>query len=301
MELNMRPIHDFTCDRGSRDGATLARVIAIVALTGLAVQPARAQITFDQYSLRAPTTQLAQASVDQPAPARSPFAGIEVLATPYLWVPWTSVGVNPSNSRIPSASGTVDPGQLFSHLTWVPFMGEVEFREGPYGVILDYMHAPLKAGINTSGILFGGAGVGLGIDMGTAMFLYRAVAQPDQYVDVGAGVRAWGLEGNLSLNQGLLLPAFNVSNGTAWADPLIAARFHRDFGNGWGATAYGDVGGFGVGAHIDWQVIGTIDYQANSWIDLHGGFRSLNFSYSLPRSGLDVNMNGPILAATFHF
>src|SRR5215510_15095628 len=26
-------------------------------------------------------------------------------------------------------------------------------------------------------------------------------------------------------------------------------------------TAYGGVGGFGVGAHTDWQVLGTIDYS----------------------------------------
>ena len=27
--------------------------------------------------------------------------------------------------------------------------------------------------------------------------------------------------------------------------------YHRDFGNGFGFTTYGDLGGFGVGAHID--------------------------------------------------
>ena len=132
------------------------------------------------------------------------------------------------------------------------------------------------------------------------MFLYRPIALPDQYVDVGIGVRAWGLDGGITLNEGLL-PRFAVTNGTSWADPLLSARYHRDLGNGFGATAYGDVGGFGLGAHIDWQVVGTIDYTANSWIDLHAGFRSLNFNYALPRSNLGVNMNGPILAATFRF
>ena len=35
-----------------------------------------------------------------------------------------------------------------------------------------------------------------------------------------------------------------------WTDPLIAARYHRDFGNGFGFPTDGDVGGFGVGAHV---------------------------------------------------
>jgi hypothetical protein len=138
------------------------------------------------------------------------------------------------------------------------------------------------------------------IDTGTAMFLYRPIAQPDQSMDVGIGVRTWGLSGGITLNEGLV-PSFAVTRGNAWADPPISVRYHHDLGSGFGATAYGDVGSFGVGAHIDWQLVGTIDYGLNSWIDLHAGFRSLNFNYSLPNAGLNVNMYGPILAATFHF
>ena len=98
-----------------------------------------------------------------------------------------------------------------------------------------------------------------------AMLLYRPLAQPDQYVDIGMGVRAWGIAGNITLNQGLL-SAETVSNGLSWADPLIGARYHHDLGNGFSATAYGDVGGFGLGAHADWQIVGTIDYALISWI-----------------------------------
>ena len=239
----------------------------------------------------------AQLASDLPAPASD---GLEVKLTPYLWVPWASFGVRPGNTRIPSASTVIDPGQLISHLTWVPFFGSAEFRYGSYGLVLDYIHAPLKAGVSTQNILFNGANAGLTLDSGTAVFLYRAIAMPDQYVDVGLGVRGWGLDGSISLSQGLL-PAVAVSNGLSWADPLIAARYHHDLGNGFSATAYGDVGGFGAGAHFDWQLLGTIDYAANSWIDLHGGFRDLSFSYGAPRANISVNMFGPIFSATFHF
>ncbi len=71
-------------------------------------------------------------------------------------------------------------------------MGSAEFREGPYGLSIDYIHAPLKAGIGTRDIIFSGATSGLDINIGTAMFLYRPVALPDQYVDVGLGVPGLG-------------------------------------------------------------------------------------------------------------
>ena len=208
--------------------------------------------------------------------------------------------VSPRNHAIPSASTTIDPGALISHLTWVPFMGEIEFRYGPYGVIADFIHAPLKAGVSTRDVLFSGATSGVTIDTGTAMFLYRAMERTDQHLDVGAGVRAWGFMGDISLNPGLL-PATVVSNGMSWADPMLALRYSHDLGNGLSATAYADVGGFGAGAHVDWQLIGTIDYAAASWIDLHAGFRTLNFDYTATRAEFNFHMYGPILGGTIHF
>jgi hypothetical protein len=85
--------------------------------------------------------------------------------------------------------------------------------------------------------------------------------------------------------------------------PLIGGRYHFDFGNGFGLSAYGDVGGFDLGAHTDWQVIGTVDYALNSWINLHLGYRSLNFNYTSSNGnlGFDVHMRGPIFAGTFRF
>jgi hypothetical protein len=224
----------------------------------------------------------------------------EALVTPYMWISFVDVGINPSNGRLPSASGTIGFDQLVEHLSWVPFMGAAEFRNGPIGIAFDYLHAPVRTGINTRNILFGGGTNGSTADVGNITFLYRAIADPNQNLDIGAGVRVWGFKSSLSLNEGLL-PAVNITNGGSWADPLIAARYHRELGNGFGATVYGDVGGFGLGADLDWQVIGTVDYAFKPGIDLHAGFRSLNFNQTVPRAGIDVNMYGPIIAATFRF
>jgi len=92
-------------------------------------------------------------------------------------------------------------------------------------------------------------------------------------------------------------------SSSGWTDPLIGGRYHRDLGNGFGLTAYGDVGGFGVGAHTDWQVLGTVDYTLNPSWNLHLGYRSLNFSSTGSEGifGFDVHLRGPFLAATFRF
>jgi hypothetical protein len=113
-------------------------------------------------------------------------------------------------------------------------------------------------------------------------------------------MRAWGFSGDISLNQGLLPPVV-VSNGLSWADPMLAARYHRDLGDGFGATAYADVGGFGVGANVDWQIAALIDYTVGPHLDLHAGFRTLNFNYDGPRANFNVHLYGPIFSGTVHF
>ena len=265
--------------------ATVLRIATPILLIGVAIHPLRAQ-------------QLGP----QPTPSWADPAAWEFSFTPDFWIPWTSTSVDPKNPALRSASSTVDPGKLISHLSWVPFMGQAEVRNGPYGLFLDYIHAPVRAGINTPGIIFGAATGGLVIDSGTAIFMYRPFSEPNQYVDVGVGVRAWGFTGDISLNEGLL-PAVSVTRGASWADGLAAARYHRDLGNGFGATLYGDIGA--GGAALDWQVLATLDYALRtsifrSPIDLHAGVRSLNFDYTAERARFNVHMYGPILSATVH-
>lgn len=263
----------------------MAWAVLGVALLGVPPPPARAQ--------QAPAASWQQVPEQQ---------NLEILPTLYLWFPWTTTDVRPFNARIPSTSSTIGPGSLISHLTWVPFMGAVEVRSGSFGLITDYLHAPVKAGISTRNIIFTGANAGQTLDSGTVIAVYRAIALPDQYADVGIGVRAWGFDGDISLNpRGQFLSPVKVSNGGSWADPLIGLRYHRDLGNGYGATGYADVGGFGVGAHVDWQLVGTIDYTPWPAMDLHAGFRTINFDINGPRAEFNVHMYGPILGATFHF
>ena len=95
----------------------------------------------------------------------------------------------------------------------------------------------------------------------------------------------------------------SVSKSGSWADPLIAARYHVDFGNGFGLTAYGDVGGFGIAAHSDWQISGMLDYVWSPSLSFRVGYRSLNVDYQASGKplGYNVHMKGPLLGFTMRF
>jgi hypothetical protein len=145
-----------------RISGALSGAVAFITLIGAGVHPAGAQYIGSQ-SAQYPDSPPAPGIGAPPAqdlgvrssslPPASP--AIEILATPYLWLPWTSVGVRPADTRLSSASTTIGPGDLITHLTWVPFMGEAEFRSGPFGLLTDYIHAPLKAGVSTKNVLLG--------------------------------------------------------------------------------------------------------------------------------------------------
>src|SRR4051794_19906321 len=91
-----------------------SRLLLVVALFLTGVAAVRAQQPgYPAYP--APAYQAPPA----PPPA-SLLPGIEVLATTYVWFPWTGVDVRPANTRFSSASTTIGPGELYGHLTWVP-------------------------------------------------------------------------------------------------------------------------------------------------------------------------------------
>jgi hypothetical protein len=228
--------------------------------------------------------------------------GYQFFVTPYLWLASVHATTMTPLAREPEVNSNVSTIDLLSHLDGAPFMGSFEVRYGSLGFLADAIHLPVSTKITTHDVFFNGGNAALRADTGTGIALYRFLEDPVQFGDAGLGFRAWGFSSRVELNPGLL-PGVSVNPGGGWADPLIGARYHRELGNGWGLTAYGDVGGFGVGAHTDWQVLGTFDYTLNPSWNLHLGYRSLNFNItgSEGRFGFDVHMRGPIFAGTFRF
>jgi hypothetical protein len=227
--------------------------------------------------------------------------GMQILVTPYLWLSGINATTKTPLPREPEVNSDVSAIDLLSHLSGVPFMGSAEIRDGPFGLLGDVLHVPVSTTIRTHDVFFQGGKAALNTNTGTALLLYRVLAAPTKYADFGGGFRAWGFSSNLTLNPGIL-PGASVNRSAGWGDPLIGGRYHIDLPSGFGLTAYGDVGGFGVGAHSDWQLIGTVDYTPTPWLNLHLGYRSLNFDYTASGGfdlGFNVHMKGPILAATF--
>ena len=227
--------------------------------------------------------------------------GLEMSFTPYLWVAGPHAKIKTPLPNAKEVTANRDFSDVIGSLNGLPFMGSFEIRQGAFGFVGDLIHLPVGTNITTRNVFYNGGSADMTATTGTALFMYRPLADPVQFLDTGIGVRVWNFSSDLSFNGGLLAPA-SLSRSATWADPLIAVRYHRELGNGFGLTVYADAGGFGAGADIDWQLAGTIDYTPNTWLTLRGGYRAMSFNYQANNNlGFDVQLRGPIIAATFRF
>jgi hypothetical protein len=130
--------------------------------------------------------------------------GYQFFVTPYLWLSSVHSTTKTPLARVPDVNSNVSTIDLLSHLDGVPVMGSVEVRYGPFGFLGDVIHLPVSTDITTHDVLFQGGNAKLRANTGAGVILYRALEDPVQFADVGAGFRAWGFSMALNLNAGLL-------------------------------------------------------------------------------------------------
>jgi len=69
----------------------------------------------------------------------------------------------------------------------------------------------------------------------------------------------------------------------------------------WSLLGYMDVGGFGVGSDLTWQVAVTANYQASERLYLSIGWRHLYVDYSGGGTVFKGAMTGPVIGTTWTF
>jgi hypothetical protein len=232
-------------------------------------------------------------SAEPPAWAKSPWSAQLTL---YLWTPSISgdVGVGP----LPPAEVDIDFDEIWKSLDWSPppimLTGEVRYdRVAFFGDFIylgnhDERALPaLTADVETHTTIFTFGGS------------YRVVEDSPITLDLLGGARLWMLDADLALTTPL--GVLEASRGKSWFDPIVGISGQLQLGGGFALKAEGDVGGFGVGADLDWQVLGVLQYQVNELISLEAGYRYLAVDYDSNQLLFDVAIQGPIIGGSLHF
>ena len=240
----------------------------------------------------------AQSQPPPPAPVPSPWS---FRVSPYMWFAGVSgdVGVNPN---LPTVDVDVGFTEIFKAIDWFPppVMLAGEVRYGRFAFTSDLMFLGLEADDSKTR---GPVSVAGELDMDMVIWTFggsfRAVEYGPATLDLLAGGRLWNVDATGKFSGPFA--ARQRSGSKTWVDPIIGISGRVELGSGFALQAEGDVGGFGLVSDIDWQVLGTIQYQVADYLTLDAGYRYLAVDFDDGGFLFDVALSGPIIGASIRF
>ena len=136
------------------------------------------------------------------------------------------------------------------------------------------------------------------IDFTEIMFelagFYR-ITEGTHTIDGLGGLRYSSMDVDLDLPG----PLPDVDGREDWVDPDIGLRWQWKFAENWGTNLRGDIGGFGIGSDLTWNLAGLVAFKPWKHVSLFGGYRALYQDYSTgsgdKKFAFDATMHGPVL------
>ena len=219
-------------------------------------------------------------------------------AAPYLIIP--SMNGNVAINGIP-IDVSASPDDIFSNLKG-GFMFFFEASNSKWAVNMDILYMKLgetgetpllsrKAELEVKqlGLTFNG--------------LYRVAP----WAEVGIGGRFNSIDQTAEIAPGeYVLPGSKFSMTQTWFDPLLVARVMTRFdGSQWRLGMLADIGGFGIGSDLAWQINPFVGYQFTKLFEIDLAYRWLSMDYETG-SGTDqfvydMVISGPEIGLLFHF
>lgn len=184
-----------------------------------------------------------------------------------------------------------------------------EATNGSWGVLTDLMYVKTDTDESIEREVLG-APAALSADLKTDSFTgallleYRALATDDVTFDVMAGARLWSVDSDISAtlkSDGSEVGELSGSDGDTWVDPMIGVKTRIDTDSPFFVTAWGMIGGFGVGSDFAWDAMGGIGYQWNDNVSTIVGYRALSVDYSNDGFEYDVIQHGVIAGVAIKF
>jgi opacity protein-like surface antigen len=134
---------------------------------------------------------------------------------------------------------------------------------------------------------------------------YRVLDEPTK-VDVLGAARYTQLDTDLNLaatTGSPLLPdgSRSISGTKNWWDPVIGARVLVPLADAWALVGYADIGGFGAGSDLTYQLLAGVNWQFSKSVAAKAGYRYLYQDYKDGSFIWDMKASGFYLGAGFKF
>jgi outer membrane receptor protein involved in Fe transport len=210
--------------------------------------------------------------------------------TPYLWASGMDGAVT-----IGPVRADVDVG--FDEITddlEMGFMGSYRASRAGWSITVDAMYMGLGAvGTSDRGLASADVDVdqtSVETSVGYAITENLTLIGGLRYVDIAAEV-----------TTAVLGRGTTVSASHAWVDPLVGFIAAVPVGERWSFSLRTDVGGFGIGSELAWQVALAARYELTDTVTLIGALRRIDTHYEASGFDYDVAASGPGLGIAMRF
>lgn len=252
--------------------------------------------------LAAATTATAQeATTERPPDDRWTFT-----VAPYLWA--TSLDGNASVGGV-DADVDLSFGDILDDLA-IGGMLLVDVQRGRFGIAVNGVFARLEPEGEVGPIQLDVTNettwIGVAPYYRAVEWIYREASsgQPLRLVvEPLAGIRYTNLRLELD-GSGPNGNGRQVDQSEGWVDPIVGSRFTLDLAERWTLSGEADIGGFGVGSDLAWNVQAFLGYKTSLFgrpLTVAAGYRALSQDYENDDFEWDVTTQGPILGVVMRF
>jgi len=234
------------------------------------------------------------------AQTESPERNWNFLADVYLMFPYMD-GETGAGDLL-SVPVDANPGDIFNKLKMAAML-YLEVKNSKWAITSDLVYMNLNQEV-TPGTLFHSGEVSAKELIWEPAVLYRIVP----FWEVGLGSRLTNLSTDIDARRNVF-PAgteeVTASGSKTWMDPILITRLSATVKEKWLFQFRGDIGGFGIGSDLTWQLQGYAGYRFGKVFQLTAGYRYLSVDYD---KGVDserfvFNMAsfGPVVRFGFNF
>ena len=216
------------------------------------------------------------------------------LIEPYLMFPYMngSTGIG----DLPDVSVDADAGDIFSNLRLGAMLYGEAYTER-WAISTDILYMNLKQDVRTGVLINDGS-------LQAKQFAWEVsgLRKLLPWLDVGVGGRLNRLKAGADLTTNTT----NRSRSTteSWFDPILIARIKNATDEKLLYQLRTDIGGFGVGADLTWQIQAYVGYRFSHLFQVSAGYRIIGIDYEKgtedDRFKYDINTSGPVVRFGFN-
>lgn len=223
------------------------------------------------------------------------------LIEPYAMFP--NMKGNTGIGNLPPVHVDQDPQDIFENLQFGAMLF-LEARNENWAFSSDVLYMDLGADIEGGTLLDDGS-----VDVSQLGWELAALRRFSPSFELGLGATFNQLDAGVKLDvqNPVTGQAGRVSFGTTeeWIDPTIVARVTLPFGDQWFFQARANLGGFGVGSDLMWQLQADVGYRASDKWRFAFGYRVIDIDYDRgsgsDRFVYDIQTFGPVLRLGYSF